>query len=121
MKTPHHRVNPLFEQSRRLRREQTQSEYKLWQELRSRRLGNYKFRRQHIIANYIVDFYCAEVKLIVEIEGKIHIKQQDEDLKRKEELVSWGYKLIRFRNREIEENIDLVKEKILRACQVGRI
>jgi len=113
------KINPLFEQSRRLRRDQTPAERALWEELRNRKLGNYKFRRQHNIANFIVDFYCAEKKLNIEVDGGIHAKQRDDDLTRTERLVSLGYKVLRFTNWDVEREMELVKGKILTACLEG--
>jgi very-short-patch-repair endonuclease len=117
MKTP----NPLFEYRRKLRREQTPAEELLWSELRGRKLGGFKFRRQHQIGRFIADFYCAEAKLIVEIDGGIHLRQVPEDSERTKDLISSGYRVIRFANAEVESNLGGVCEKIVGFCKNGNI
>src|SRR3972149_2877282 len=113
MKTP----NPLFEHRRKLRREQTPAEKLLWSELRNRKPGGFKFRRQHQINRYIVDFYCAEAKLAVEIDGGIHLRQVLEDSKRTKDLINLGYRVVRFTNAEVESDLGGVCEKIVRFCK----
>jgi len=84
-----------LENSRRLRKELTDSERKLWQHLRAGRLDGLKFRRQHPIPPYIADFCCIEKKLIVELDGSQHGVQTDAT--RTEFLESQGWQVIRFR------------------------
>jgi very-short-patch-repair endonuclease len=117
MKTP----NPLFEHRRKRRREQTPAEKLLWSELRNRKPGGFKFRRQHQINRYIVDFYCAEARLVVEIDGAIRLRRVSEDSKRTKDLTSSGYRVVRFTNAEIESDLGGVCEKIVRFCQNGNI
>ncbi len=99
---------------RELRQRQTPAESLLWSQLRNRQLANRKFRRQHSIGGYVVDFYCAEEKLIVEVDGSIHdtSEAQRSDAEREEALYSLGLTLLRFRNEQVLEIIDYVLQKI---------
>ncbi|MEN3027394.1 MAG: DUF559 domain-containing protein [Chlorobiota bacterium] len=103
------------EMARQLRREATSAESLLWEFLRDRRLGGLKFRRQHPIGNFIVDFYCHERRLIVELEGSIH--DEPEQAAYDEERFKWlqaqGYTVLRFRNEEVFEDLEGVLERIL--------
>lgn len=100
--------------ARRLRRNQTDVEKILWQHLRNRRLNGVKFRRQHPIGRYIVDFVCREEALIVEVDGGQH----NSELEKKRDVVrtAWlekeGYKILRFWNNEVIENLDGVLQII---------
>ncbi|MCE4567094.1 DUF559 domain-containing protein [Maribellus sp. CM-23] len=89
----------------------TSSEKLLWQQLRGKKLG-VKFRRQHVIETFIPDFVALSIKLIVEVDGKIHLKQKHRDKERTEFLEMMGYKVIRFTNEEVESDIDEVIRKI---------
>jgi very-short-patch-repair endonuclease len=109
-------TSPILHHARRMRHEPTKVEMKLWQKLRRRQLGGYKFRRQHPIGNYIVDFYCAETKLIVEVDGDIHAHQEAYDAERTADLEALGYQVIRFWNGQILQEMDGVLEVILREC-----
>ncbi len=93
---------------------QTESETILWNNLKGKQLGNYKFRRQHIIDEFIVDFVCLSKGLIVEVDGGYHLKPEvvEADKVRTEILEEFGYKVIRFTNEEIITNIDFVLSKI---------
>jgi len=87
-----HRIHPKIRQrSRELRQSLTPAEGKLWSILRNRNLGNYKFRRQHPIGLFITDFYCAKVKLIVEVDGAVHAGQEEYDQARTDWLEERGY------------------------------
>lgn len=103
----------LIGESRTMRKNPTQAEAVLWRQLRERQLKGHKFRRQHIIGPYIVDFYCPSKKLIIEIDGPIHQKQIQYDLDREEALITAGYEIIRFKNNEVLMNISNVVERIL--------
>jgi len=104
--------------AKELRKEATPAEKVLWERLRGKRLGGFKFRRQAPMGKVIADFYCPECKLIVEVDGDIHDFQIEEDIQRTKEIESFGYHVIRFRNEEILSNIELVLEKILDACKL---
>jgi len=107
----------IFENAKALRQEMTKEEKIMWGILRNRRLNGLKFRRQHPVLDYIVDFYCHEYKLIVEIDGGIHqLKENIEyDKDRTEIFEEEGLQVLRFTNKEILENIDQVKAAILNA------
>jgi len=98
---------------KRLRKSSTPQEVILWSRLRRNQLG-YKFRRQHSIGRYIVDFYCPEKKLIIEIDGSQHIETQKEyDEQRDEYLKSLGFTVLRFWDNDVNNNLDGVLMKIL--------
>lgn len=105
----------LLKRSKNLRRNQTPAENKLWSLIRNKQIGGYKFRRQHVLFSYIVDFYCHSEKLIVELDGPIHnsTKAREYDQKREAWLLANGYKIIRFKNAEIFENQEKVLQEIL--------
>jgi very-short-patch-repair endonuclease len=95
-----------------LRINQTPQEVILWTHLRRDQLG-YKFRRQHSIGSYILDFYCAQEKLAVELDGYQHIENKEYDRERSEYLSVLGIKVIRFWNNEVNVNINEVIQKII--------
>ncbi len=115
----HHKAKGnTFEFARMLRKESTEAEDRLWQKVRGQRLG-VKFRRQHPIDKYIVDFYCFEKKLIIEVDGGIHL---DPEVKRNDEqrqtlIESLGYRFLRFTNNEVMNNIVEVLDKIRKVIQ----
>ena len=89
----------------------TPQEISLWMKLKGDQLGC-KFRRQHSIGNFIVDFYCPKAKLIVEIDGSQHQENERYDAKRTENLTNLGYRVLRFWNNEVNTNMDGVIMKI---------
>ncbi len=97
-----------------LRRTMTKSEKLLWQQLRNRQVDGLRFRRQHPVNEFIVDFFCYEAMLAVEIDGSVHDDsvQSERDIGRTHIINEFGIELIRFTNKEIENNIDRVVEKI---------
>jgi very-short-patch-repair endonuclease len=116
-----HRIKPrILKNARTLRRPMTPAEAKLWSRLRNRQLGGFKFRRQHPIENYIVDFYCAEARLTIELDGDSHAEQVEYDKKRTLWLTEHGYREMRFWNREVMQNLDGVLEQILDGCVKGQ-
>ncbi len=102
----------LLERARELRRIQTPAESILWECLRDRRLWDTKFRRQHNIGRYIVDFYCHQHRLVIEVDGEIHQYQQTEDEIRENWLRSQGFRVIRFTNDEVFHNLSAVLEEV---------
>ena len=113
-----HRVfPPILERSRELRQPQTPPEQRLWAALRDRRLGGYKFRRQHPIDRFIVDFFCHECSLVVEVDGDSHATQIEYDQARTEWLNDHGYTVVRFTNQDIYKRFPAVLEAILEQCQ----
>jgi very-short-patch-repair endonuclease len=96
-----------------LRKRETSTEKKLWFYLRNNKLEA-KFKRQHSVGGYILDFYCAEKKLIIELDGEIHNTKEakEYDEVRDKFFIELDYKVLRFLNIEVEENIEKVLEKI---------
>ena len=99
------------ERSRELRRDMTPAEKTLWQELRANWLGVH-FRRQQIIAGFIVDFYCHKATLVIEVDGGIHDLQQEADALREKVLREMGLTIVRFRNEEVIQDLPTVVVKI---------
>jgi len=95
-----------------LRKNPTDAERKLWAHLRLRQLGGYKFRRQHSLGPYIVDFICIEKKLIIEVDGGQHDDNKFYDSKRDKWLENKGFRVLRFWNNEVLTYIENVKEVI---------
>ena len=104
----------VFNFARKLRKEQTEAERFLWVRLRGRKLKGFKFRRQHPIKNWIADFYCHEAKLVIEVDGGIHLnkRQQQSDEGRTYELEGLGLKVLRFTNDEVISEINKVLKEI---------
>ena len=102
---------------RRLRRDQTMAEKVLWQELRAGR-AEYKWRRQFGIGNYIVDFCCVRLKLVIEADGPIHEGREDYDKSREYKLRKNGFEIIRFKNDEILFERDRVMDEITKVCKI---
>ena len=112
---PRHRIHPAIRQfARELRQPQTPAETTLWRYLRNRNL-EYKFRRQHPIEFFIIDFYCAEAKLLIEIDGDSHFQkaQMEYDQARTGYLETLGYKVIQFTNDDVRYNINTVVTRII--------
>jgi very-short-patch-repair endonuclease len=107
----------LIERARQMRAEPTPAEALVWKKLRKRQLGGLKFRRQHIIHAYIVDFYCPAARLVIEIDGAVHEKQEEYDQERDKILQELGYQVIRFKNADVEKNLDLVVAGIYDLCR----
>lgn len=100
-----------------MRANPTPAEARLWSNLRKRKLGGYRFLRQRIIGPYIVDFYCAELDLIIEIDGPIHQTQKEYDEHRTKYLENLGKHVIRFTNQQILENTDDILHSIHSQCK----
>ncbi|MGB2924048.1 MAG: HsdR family type I site-specific deoxyribonuclease, partial [Limnothrix sp.] len=104
----------LLEQVRELRKNQTSAEKVFWEIVRAKRFLGLKFRRQHQIGNYIVDFYCHAKKLVIELDGGIHNEpaQKEGDRQRDEYLKSLGHRVLRFTNDQIFNNLETVLDSI---------
>ncbi len=102
------------DRARALRAAQTEVERRLWQRLRNRQLNGAKFRRQHPIGPYIADFFCLDARLVIELDGSQHGEEsaQHVDQRRTEYLENEGYRVLRFWNEEVMDNIDGVLEEI---------
>jgi very-short-patch-repair endonuclease len=103
-------MNPL---ARTLRRNQTETEKRLWRHLRNRGLAGCKFRRQYPIGPYIADFVCLEQRLVIEADGGQHMEQVAEDKRRTEFIELLGFKVLRFWNNEVLQDIEAVLNVIL--------
>ena len=110
----------IFERARLLRNQMTNSELLVWEILKGNKILGYRFRRQHPMDMFIADFYCHPLKLVIEIDGGIHRleEQHDYDIGREEELEQFGIKVIRFTNKEVEDNIEAVRNKITKECKL---
>jgi very-short-patch-repair endonuclease len=91
-----------------LRQNQTEAEAKLWSRLRAHRMAGVQFRRQHAIGNYIVDFCSPRRKLVIELDGSQHLDQADYDSERTKYLEAKGYRVLRFWNNEVMNEIEAV-------------
>ena len=114
MKKPEHNKKELKIFRKHLRNNLTPAEAYLWKELQDKKLEGRKFRRQQSIDNFIVDFYCPEERLIIELDGNGHINPlaEKKDRKRDETLREMGFKVLRFENKIVFENLDLVMREI---------
>jgi very-short-patch-repair endonuclease len=110
---------PLLEAARSLRKNMTDAEQLLWRCLRRKQVGGFRFRRQHPVERFVLDFYCAEVKLAVEIDGGQHNDPaaRFHDRERTAFLEQQGIRVIRFWNSEVMENLEGVLQRIYSALQ----
>jgi len=107
--------------ARELRAKSTDAEYRLWWMLRNRQMNGAKFRRQHVVAPYILDFYCVELKLCIELDGDQHAEpvQEAYDARRTQYLEERGIRVMRFGNREVLMEMEGVLERIWEAVGGG--
>jgi tryptophan synthase alpha chain len=112
----------IFERAEILRKNPTFEEAILWEILKGKKLG-VKFRRQHPIWNYIADFYCPELKLVIEVDGSIHdIKEvKENDISRQEIIESFDIRVIRFPNRQIRQNLIEVEARIKKVMEEKKV
>jgi very-short-patch-repair endonuclease len=103
-----------FEKAHELRRNMTKAEKKIWNELKNRNLFKVRFRRQHPVDIFVVDFYCHELKLAIEIDGSIHLEKEisEYDKGRTHDIEKFGIKILRFTNGQVLDDIDAVINKI---------
>jgi very-short-patch-repair endonuclease len=109
----------LRDTARKLRRDQTEAEQKLWSRLRRHQMKGFHFRRQYPIGPFFVDFVCLETNLIIEVDGSQHEDQSDRDESRSEFLRDAGYTLLRFWNYEVIGEIDQVVQRIADALEAA--
>jgi very-short-patch-repair endonuclease len=98
--------------ARKLRKNMTLSETLLWQYLRKEQMIGYRFRRQEVIRNYIVDFFCRKLKLAIEIDGISHDEKYELDIKRQKEIEKLGITFLRFSDKEVKSDIEGVLKGI---------
>jgi len=115
---PTHKLRRRSVIARRLRAASTGPEHILWHALRER-LPLYKFRRQHPIGNRIADFACPEKKLVIELDGSQHAEEIAADEKRTAELIAHGYRVLRFWNNDVTENLVAVLDTIYRELETA--
>jgi len=101
--------------SRELRKNSTCEQKLVWEKLKNRQYKNLKFRRQHVLQGFVVDFYCHELKLILEIDGKIHEKQKEYDYLRQILIEEKGIRFIRVTNEETNTDINVLFHRIKEA------
>jgi len=99
--------------ARVLRQRMTPAEERLWHSLRGRHVASLKFRRQHPLGPYIVDFCCPEIRLVIEIDGEVHETQREYDAGRTETLQHFGYTVLRFTNDDVLHRHEEVLDTIL--------
>lgn len=107
--------SPAFRNAQELRHREANAEKTLWSHLRKNQLG-VKFRRQHLLGDYIADFYCHPARLVIEVDGRYHIKksQKEYDRSRDETMNQLGIKVLRFSNKMVLDNLENVLEEIRR-------
>ncbi len=105
--------------ARALRRSATEPEVWLWQRLRGRRLGGYRFRRQHPIGPYILDFYCPSARLAIEVDGSGHLDSVEADARRTEWLGRRGVHVLRLWNHEMVAHPESALQAIADAIELG--
>jgi very-short-patch-repair endonuclease len=109
----HKRTTPkIFSRAKELHRNMSPAEEKLWQHLRAHQMGDVHFRNQHAIGNYIVDFCAPRKKLIIELDGSQHLEQQEYDEERTKYLETRGYRVLRFWNNDVLNDMDAVLKVI---------
>ncbi len=116
-----YQASPLiFERAKALRMNPTLAEKKLWEILRKKQILGLRFKQQHPISQFIADFYCHQLKLVIEVDGDIHDHNQnkEQDENRTAELEKYGIEVIRFTNDEIFHEIEQVKNKIEEKCSI---
>ncbi len=110
---------PIENAAKQLRKSLTPAEKHLWQELKGTKLAGLKFRRQHPVGNFILDFYCPTHKLVIEVDGEIHETQVDYDAARTAQLESYGYTVLRFQNEMVIYQTELVLAEIIQTITVN--
>ena len=110
--------NLLKQRSRDLRKNLTDAEQKLWQKLRNKQIYGNKFRRQFVLGNYIVDFICLDKRLIIEVDGGQHMDNVSYDSQRDEWLKNQNFKVLRFWNNQVLNEIDSVLEVIVKNLEL---
>ena len=101
--------------ARDFQRMPTPAEKKLWDAIRSRKVNGARFRRQHAIDRFIVDFYCAEAMLVIEVDGPVHDARAEQDSIRQRHLEQLGLRFLRFSNEDVLKNLNAVVARIAEA------
>ena len=111
--------NSLVDRAKAMRKTALPAEVLLWNKIRSKQISGFKFRRQQPLDNFIVDFFCAQARLVIELDGESHQGEQKQkaDIKRQNYLEDQGFKVLRFTNEDVYKNLNGVLEEILMQCQ----
>jgi very-short-patch-repair endonuclease len=109
----------MLQRGAELRNNATEAEARLWAYLRLKRTHAMRFRRQHAIGRYVVDFCSPEAKLIIEVDGSQHIRQEEQDAQRTAYLESQGYRVLRFWNTDVMNDIEGVARQIQEVLEGG--
>jgi len=99
-----------------MRREMTEAETVLWQALKNKRLGGVRFRRQHPVGRFVLDFYAPLHHLVVEVDGGIHERQKERDIDRSALLEAYGLRIVRVTNEEVFNDLPSACRRILEAA-----
>jgi very-short-patch-repair endonuclease len=112
----------IFERAKAMRENMTDAEEAVWKLLKSKNMLGLRFKPQHPIDIFIADFYCHQLKLVIEIDGGIHKskEQKEYDIGRTAELENWGIKVVRFTNEEVENDINQIQNEIEQICAERR-
>ena len=110
----------MKQRARQLRSNMSPTETLLWKHLRSRRFAGFKFRRQHVLGPWIVDYCCCEAGLVLELDGESHEGREEEDRNRQGWLEAQRWQVMRFQNSELYNRLDEVLLEILKACRCGQ-
>jgi very-short-patch-repair endonuclease len=115
-------MNTIHQNAKKLRHEQTNAEKVLWQKLRNKQLQGFKFYRQKVFVQYIADFYCPELKLIIEIDGATHWTEEEKnyDAERTQWFLRQGFLVLRFMNLDIYHNLDGVLDTLFQTLSKPR-
>jgi len=118
--TKHYNRPSEKDKRRKLRQNQTKAEGLVWRFIRNRQLSGYKFRRQYSVNHFIIDFYCPELKLAIEVDGDSHNEsgQQKKDISRQKYLESFNIKFVRIKNEELMGNPEKAFGKIENAIKL---
>lgn len=103
----------LLSRSRQLRGEGTPAEAQLWEILRDRKVAGLKFRRQAVLGRFVADFFCAEIKLVIELDGPVHAESADRDTAREKVLEAGGLTVLRFTNDAVSNDTKSVIQRIV--------
>jgi very-short-patch-repair endonuclease len=111
-------TKPTLAHARRLRRDMTEPEKRLWNRLCDDQIGGHHFRRQVPLGPYIADFCCLRSKLVVEVDGESHTELSEAEARRARWMRAEGYRVLRFWNNEVMENVEGAVEQIAQALGV---
>ena len=106
----------LEEAARSMRRQPTRAEEVLWRALQKKQVAGLRFRRQHPVGRFVLDFYCPSHKLVIEVDGGVHDQQVERDTERTKALEAYGYRILRFRNEQVLHEIPVVLQEIAAAA-----